>query len=211
MDPMSCLSHILRLNTNLFRNCLDALGDDAAAVRPTTNSAAFVALHVTDARFFLLGVLGVEGANPLAPYVASARGIDDIKQFPPLAETLAAWAMAAHALRDRLEALTAADVDGPTTAQFPMVEHTMLGALTFLVRRYHRQGLGRRLLCDVARRFLERGVDSMLLFGDARNPSNGFYEAMGGERIVGATPEDFHGACGWRDLCLGGAMRKALR
>lgn len=70
----------------------------------------------------------------------------------------------------------------------------------YLLRRYHRQGLGRRLLCQVARRFLARGVDSMLLFGEADNPSNRFYEAMGGERIVGATPEDFHGAYGWRDL-----------
>lgn len=70
----------------------------------------------------------------------------------------------------------------------------------YLLRRYHRQGLGRRLLCQVARRFLERGVRSMLLFGEADNRSNGFYEAMGGERIVGATPEDFHGAYGWRDL-----------
>lgn len=70
----------------------------------------------------------------------------------------------------------------------------------YLLRRYHRQGLGRRLLGDVARRFLERGVDSMLLFGDARSPSNGFYEAMGAERITGATPDDFHGAYGWRDL-----------
>jgi L-amino acid N-acyltransferase YncA len=70
----------------------------------------------------------------------------------------------------------------------------------YLLRRYHRRGLGRKLLCWVARRFLERGVHSMLLFGDAHNPSNGFYEAMGGERIVGATPEDFHGAYGWRDL-----------
>jgi len=70
----------------------------------------------------------------------------------------------------------------------------------YLLRRYHRQGLGKRLLCYVARQFLERGVNSMLLFGDARNPSNGFYEAMGGERITGATPEDFHGAYGWRDL-----------
>jgi L-amino acid N-acyltransferase YncA len=70
----------------------------------------------------------------------------------------------------------------------------------YLLRRYHRRGLGKRLLCSVARRFLERGMNSMLLFGDARNPSNGFYEAMGGERIVGATPEDFHGAYGWRDL-----------
>ena len=40
----------------------------------------------------------------------------------------------------------------------------------------------------------------MLLFGEAASPSNGFYEHMGGERITGATPEDFHGAYGWRDL-----------
>src|SRR5262245_57459702 len=47
----------------------------------------------------------------------------------------------------------------------------------YLLREFHRRGLGRRLLGHVARRFLERGIASMLLFGDARNPSNGFYEA----------------------------------
>jgi GNAT superfamily N-acetyltransferase len=69
----------------------------------------------------------------------------------------------------------------------------------YLLRRYHRLGLGRRLLCDVARRFLERGMTSMLLFGDATNPSNGFYEAMGGERLFARSGE-FHGGYGWRDL-----------
>jgi ribosomal protein S18 acetylase RimI-like enzyme len=69
----------------------------------------------------------------------------------------------------------------------------------YLLRRYHRQGLGRALLCEVANRFLGRGVSSMLLFGDANNPSNRFYEAMGGERIMGERVE-FHGAYGWRDL-----------
>jgi GNAT superfamily N-acetyltransferase len=69
----------------------------------------------------------------------------------------------------------------------------------YLLRRYHRLGLGRRLLCEVARRFLDRGMSSMLLFGDAKNPSNGFYEAMGGERIIASTGE-FHGSYGWRDL-----------
>jgi ribosomal protein S18 acetylase RimI-like enzyme len=69
----------------------------------------------------------------------------------------------------------------------------------YLLRRFHRQGLGRRLLCDVARRFLERGVTSMLLFGDAQNPSNGFYEAQGAERLYSKAGE-FHGGYGWRDL-----------
>jgi GNAT superfamily N-acetyltransferase len=69
----------------------------------------------------------------------------------------------------------------------------------YLLRRYHRQGLGRELLCRVAGRFLSRGVSSMLLFGDAGNPSNKFYESMGAERLY-ATTGEFHGAYGWRDL-----------
>jgi L-amino acid N-acyltransferase YncA len=70
----------------------------------------------------------------------------------------------------------------------------------YLLRRYHRRGLGRRLLAEVARRFLERGVESMLLFGDARSPTNGFYEAMGAERILAPNSYEFHGSYGWRGL-----------
>jgi hypothetical protein len=39
----------------------------------------------------------------------------------------------------------------------------------------------------------------MLLFGDAKNPSNGFYEHMGAERLYSKSGE-FHGAYGWTDL-----------
>src|SRR5262249_42129513 len=59
----------------------------------------------------------------------------------------------------------------------------------YLLRAYHRRGLGRRLLGHVSRRFLSEGISSMLLFGDARNPSNGFYEALGAGRVFAA-----HGA-----------------
>ena len=69
----------------------------------------------------------------------------------------------------------------------------------YLLQGVQRQGLGRRLLCAVARRFMERGVTSMLLFGDAANPSNGFYEAFGAERLYSDTGE-FNGGYGWRDL-----------
>jgi ribosomal protein S18 acetylase RimI-like enzyme len=69
----------------------------------------------------------------------------------------------------------------------------------YVLQRYHRQGIGRLLLCNVARRFLERGVTSMLLFGEATNPSNGFYEAFGAERLYSPSGE-FHGGYGWRNL-----------
>jgi GNAT superfamily N-acetyltransferase len=69
----------------------------------------------------------------------------------------------------------------------------------YVLRAYHRRGLGRLLVGCVARRFLQHGIGSMLLFGDAANPSNGFYEAMGAERLY-APNGDFHGGYGWRDL-----------
>src|SRR5436190_13227866 len=69
----------------------------------------------------------------------------------------------------------------------------------YVLRRVHRQGLERLLWCNVARRFLEQGVTSMLLFGEATNPSNGFYEAFGAERLYSAAGE-FNGGYGWRDL-----------
>lgn len=73
----------------------------------------------------------------------------------------------------------------------------------YLLRAWHRRGLGRRLLCAAAARFRVAGVNSMLLFGQEGSPSNGFYEAMGGERLHAPNGE-FHGGYGWADLA---AMR----
>jgi L-amino acid N-acyltransferase YncA len=69
----------------------------------------------------------------------------------------------------------------------------------YVLRRYHRQGLGQLLLCNVVRQFLSEGVMSMLLFGDAQSQANGFYKAFGAERLYSATGE-FHGGYGWRNL-----------
>ena len=69
----------------------------------------------------------------------------------------------------------------------------------YLLRKIHKLGLGRQLICKVAHEFAKRGISSMLLFGDANNPSNGFYEKMGAEKLFAKNGE-FHGGYGWKDL-----------
>ena len=69
----------------------------------------------------------------------------------------------------------------------------------YVLRTYHRRGLGRRLMGHVARRFLSRGISSMVLFSEPDNLSGRFYEALGAERILD-THGTFHGAYGWHDL-----------
>jgi uncharacterized damage-inducible protein DinB len=144
MDPrLAPLTEILRLNTRLFRNCLEGVTDEKAAIRPSasTNSAAFVAAHVAEARFFLLKMLGAEQPSSLAAYLDGARGINDVKQFPPVAEIQRAWTTASHALRDRLDTMTAAELDASIASPFPLPisDPTALSLLTFFVQHdsYH--------------------------------------------------------------------------
>jgi GNAT superfamily N-acetyltransferase len=67
----------------------------------------------------------------------------------------------------------------------------------YLLSEYQRSGLGRRLLGHVARRFLDQGIGSMWLHGDARNPSSRAWTALGAEK-TDADPGN--GNYGWRDL-----------
>lgn len=72
-------------------------------------------------------------------------------------------------------------------------------AKIYLRWEYHGLGLGRRLMAETARRFLDRGIHSLILFAEPGNPTIGFYDRMGGERLL----DDrglFTGAYAWRDL-----------
>lgn len=69
----------------------------------------------------------------------------------------------------------------------------------YLRWEYHGLGLGRRLMAETARRFLDRGIESFVLFAERSNPTIGFYDRMEGERLVDERGL-FTGAYAWRDV-----------
>lgn len=69
----------------------------------------------------------------------------------------------------------------------------------YLLFEYHRLGIGTRLLQTVAKRFLEMGINNMVLFSENTNPSGWFYEAMSARRLYDAKGK-FHGGYAWEDL-----------
>jgi len=73
----------------------------------------------------------------------------------------------------------------------------------YLLRDYQRLGLGTRLIGHVARRFRSLGIDSMWLFGDARNPSSRVWKALGAKK-TDADPGT--GNYGWGDLATLAAL-----
>jgi GNAT superfamily N-acetyltransferase len=66
-----------------------------------------------------------------------------------------------------------------------------------LLREYQRQGHGTRVLAIITRRLLDRGITSMWLSGDARNPSIAAWLALG---AVKTDADPGNGNYGWRDL-----------
>lgn len=69
----------------------------------------------------------------------------------------------------------------------------------YLRWEYHGLGLGRRMMTETARRFLDRGICSFILFAERSNPTLTFYDRMGGERLLNDRGQ-FDGAYGWRDV-----------
>jgi ribosomal protein S18 acetylase RimI-like enzyme len=69
----------------------------------------------------------------------------------------------------------------------------------YLRWEYHGLGLGRRIMAETARRFLDRGIHSFILFAELSNPTLGFYDRMGGERLLNEKGR-FDGAYAWRDV-----------
>ena len=69
----------------------------------------------------------------------------------------------------------------------------------YLRWEYHGLGLGRRMMAETARRFVERGIHSFVLFAELTNPTLGFYDHLGGERLLDERGQ-FGGAYAWRDV-----------
>jgi len=97
-------------------------------------------------------------------------------------------------LEDRAGRLIGFTWGTPTGGEF---EGTL--SKIYLRWEYHGLGLGRRMMAETAKRFLERGISSFNLFAELSNPTLGFYDRMGGERLLDDRGQ-FGGAYGWRDV-----------
>lgn len=142
MDPrIAPLAGILRLNTRLFDNCLAGLTEEQGRVRPSdaTNSATFVAAHLVESRYYTLKVIGAPEPCPLEKYLGEWRGIDEITQWPSLAEIRAAWQAGTAALLARLGGITGAELDAASGTSMPLDDTSVLGLLAFMVQHdsYH--------------------------------------------------------------------------
>ncbi|UCF40191.1 MAG: DinB family protein [Gemmatimonadota bacterium] len=127
---------ILRLNTQLFLNCLEGVieADGMGRVTHNTNSLAFIAVHLVDARHFLAQELGLELAHPFAETLADVQSIDDTERLPSLVELRTAWEGVSAPLTERLAAAGDQLLDASPSQAYPVDDPSMLGGIAFLLQ-----------------------------------------------------------------------------
>lgn len=159
------LASILRLNTELLLNCLEALDEEIATrrVEPGCNSIAFLVAHLTESRHFIANLLGHSLPSPFSPAFTNARDLEQAGPLPDLPTLRAHWERIAAHLAVVIERL-----DTPQLAQasqpLPGSDGTLLGALAFLVQHesYH--------LGQIALLRRQHGLPAMLYRLEPREP-----------------------------------------
>lgn len=147
------VAEIFRLNTDLLLNCIADVSEAHAAERvlPGTNSIAFVAAHVVDARYFLAGLLGRAIPNPLARTLGHVTRIEEVDRLPGLAELRESWVSVSKHVEHGLATVSVGSLERPSPQKFPVQDASVLGGLAFLAQHesYHvgqisfiRKGLG---------------------------------------------------------------------
>jgi len=135
------LASILALDTRLLENCLAGLTDDTARQRPAgqANSAAFLAVHLVDARVYMLKLAGGDMPHPFGSRLDGVRAIDQMTWYPTLEQIGTAWRDVSARLTARLGELGDTELSARTNQKFPIGGDTVLDAIVFLAQHdaYH--------------------------------------------------------------------------
>ena len=147
LDAVRPLALQLRASGRQFRDALADFPAEAWEARlgeEATNHAAYVALHLLDARCFLLRSLDVDAFHGFETLTKDARRLEDISSYPGPEEILAAWDAVSGEVIPALEAITEKRLDGSSPHRFPIDDDTILGLLVFLTQHeaYHVGQLG---------------------------------------------------------------------
>ena len=142
MDPrVRPVTEILRLNAGLFQKAIEGVDQATSERRPNdhTNSLAFLACHVLDARFSLMKLAGHERTNPWQTLFDEATDVTTMKEYPPVYELVAEWHELHEATLEHLAGMSAAELDAESPMGFPTEDPSILGGIAFLAfhEAYH--------------------------------------------------------------------------
>jgi uncharacterized damage-inducible protein DinB len=142
MDPrLEGLLRILDMNTLLFQNCLKGISEETARQKPNSesNSVAFLACHVVDARSYLAQLIGAKLSTDLHDVLPTYLAVVEHHDEPPMADVVSEWSGMSEVVRARLIDLKSEDLDAASPETLSTDDPSLFGAIAFLLHHeaYH--------------------------------------------------------------------------
>ena len=146
-ESVKQLGRQLELTAKYLRKALDGLGGgkDVAQASAILNPPLWLAVHLTEARAFLLRMMGADYEPPWGGDLTVAdEDLNDPTKYPQVEEIRGAWDEVTEKLLKRLDELTSEDLSQPPPKDLPIDDCTLMGVLNFLAyhETYHVGQLG---------------------------------------------------------------------
>jgi len=146
LDVLKPIAVQLELNGRQFLNAIEDMPAEVWLRRlgGHSNHPAFLALHLLDARCFLLGLLGPPASHGFEEVGKDATRLEDIPVYPGSPEIAEAWRRVSEDLPPALEGVGIEQLEAKAPHEFPVTDSTILGAVAFLAQHeaYHLGQLG---------------------------------------------------------------------
>jgi hypothetical protein len=135
-----------RVSTNLFVKALDGLDRDALLSRagPRSNPPIWIAGHLAQSRVRIINILGGQRPQPWTGMFDTGSVIGDLARYPEASVIIDRWIALSEELMDRLEHVTAEQLNAPPPPRVASPDDTLRGALALLAFHdgYHVGQLG---------------------------------------------------------------------
>ena len=145
-DRLKPLALQLELNERLLLNAIRDFPQDQwlRRLEDTANHAAFLALHLLDARCFMLRLLGIAVSHGFEEVGEDATRLEDIPEFPPPMAVAESWRRVNSDVGSALEEMDPEVLESRAPHEFPVDDSTVFGAIAFLAQHeaYHLGQLG---------------------------------------------------------------------
>ena len=146
LDALKPIAVQLELNGRQLLNAIEDMPADIWQTRlgGGSNHPAFLALHLLDARCFLLGLLGSPVSHGFEDVGKDATRLEDIPVYPSSSRIAEAWKRVSEGLSAALEEAGIQQLESKAPHDFPVTDSTVLGAVAFLAQHeaYHLGQLG---------------------------------------------------------------------
>ena len=132
-DSIRPVAQLYGVNTALFGRALDGLDREALLRRPDqgTNPLLWIAGHLTSVRYSVYALLGPPLENPWGRTFFRGSTVY-VKTLPEIDGIRAAWDALGPQLWQRFDEATPEQLAAPSPKTFPIDDHSIRGAITFL-------------------------------------------------------------------------------